>query len=89
MLSGVLAPLAYQAFGNVVPDPRLPSFQQWASDLRLNGFEDAPPFAAEERWREWADYLSSTPAGLQYGVPGALGFATWQEWAERLIQVVG
>ena len=85
MLAGLLVGLSTAV--PAVPDPRLYDFARWASDVREHGFGDAPMFATEERWTEWADYLTSTAAGLQCNLPSPQGFANWQDWAQRVYQL--
>jgi hypothetical protein len=86
MLAGVLANIAGPRY---LPDPSLYDFAVWAADVAVMFANDWWPVATEERWHDWADYLSSTPTGLQYGLPGASEFQNWRDWATRVLQIVG
>jgi hypothetical protein len=68
--------------------PQLYDFEVWAAEAVRNLFTEAPAIVAEERWADWADYLSSTTTGLQYGVPSSQGFQDWKSWATRVYQVM-
>ena len=71
-----------------IPDPSLYDIERWSTDVREAGFSEVPFFATEERWTEWADYLSSTAVGLQYGLPASGGYSNWRDWATRVYQVM-
>ena len=83
MLAGVLTNVRPRFY---VPDPNLYSLEEWAAELPPD-FNDMPRLVSEN-WVEWADALCLSNIGLQYGIPSAVGFDNWKDWAVRVYQVL-
>jgi hypothetical protein len=69
-------------------DPRGMSWDKWCA---LTAELFAPQqlgTAPEERWREWADGMTSIGYFLDSGVPDSRGFRSWQDWASRLVGIM-
>jgi hypothetical protein len=84
MLAGILSNITSPVY---LPNPQIYELGTWAAEV-ADFFTEGPVDVAEERWRDWADYLSSTATGLQYGLPSSDGYDDWKDWAGRVYQVV-
>jgi hypothetical protein len=66
------------------------SFQQWAEfmvpTLEIYGVISNPP--AESDWQEWASGVVSLDGLVSRAAPMPYGFASWRDWAARLIEVL-
>jgi hypothetical protein len=74
---------------SVNPYP-MPSFKLWADfmvpTLQAYGDISVPP--EESDWKNWASGVVSLDGLVSRAAPLPYGFASWKDWAARLIEVL-
>lgn len=85
MLASILASAVTSLRAKPVPDPRLYSFEEWASEV-CRQLPDVPLPASD--WRRWADALFKSRYGTLTGIPSHESYEDWKEWAIRAFQVL-
>ena len=66
------------------------SFREWACrsvpELEEYGVIELPP--NEDGWQNWASGVVSLNGIAELGAPSPYQFASWKDWAARLIEVL-
>ena len=62
-----------------VYDPRNLTWDAWCALMSELFAANQLGVSPESEWRQWADAVSGI--GRFAGVPGSVGFKTWQDWA--------
>jgi hypothetical protein len=70
-------------------DPYSTEFGRWAADLteQLASYNPPSP-VSEDEWRGWARAIVDLPEIAELGVQNPALFASWQDWASTLLQVL-
>lgn len=66
------------------------TFTDWASQLvqELERYGSIEIPFSEDNWRSWADHLLWIPKLSEANIPDNTPFATWQEWAEKVVEAL-
>lgn len=64
------------------------SWEDWNGGF-IMWFGEAPiPLESEENWTKVASAIASLPRFGKYPVPQPDGYATWQDWANEVTQIL-
>lgn len=69
----------------VVYDPRYMNWDNWCALMAELFAPQGLGTVPEEKWRDWANGVSSIGYFNSSGIPDSRGFNTWQEWAAALV----
>ncbi len=71
-------------------DPLGMTAMEWtaASTINLERFGTLPALHKDEDWRGWGAVLSIFASLSGINIPNPYDFANWQEWAQRLNEVL-
>lgn len=65
------------------------SFNNWAASLNVDfPTDDVPAPTPEEKWQDWADQLVACTTFSKANSPSALGYTSWQSWAQAVYNTV-
>ena len=73
----------------LIYDPRGHTFESWAALM-------CEAYAAQQLmipypmmdWKEWANGLCALDVFMNNGIPNAIGYEDWQDWAQALVGIV-
>lgn len=73
----------------LIYDPRGHTFESWAALM-------CEAYAAQQLmipypmmdWKEWANGLCALDVFMNNGIPNAIGYEDWQDWASALVGCV-
>jgi len=73
----------------VVYDPRHHTWESWTC-LMCEAYagQQLQMHSLETNWKSWAEGLKSIDVFSNEAIPGPSAFASWQEWAQQLVNTV-
>ena len=69
-------------------DPRGMKWEQWCSLMSELFAGQSLGVLPEDKWKDWANAFAGIGYFASSGAPDSRGFATWQEWAARLVGII-